>query len=179
MSDIADVASCLKKIKTKNLGQNKNNLINSLSKDYGYSKESANKIIEQGKYGKNCLFNGKNSYRIVENGENTIIVPETQQNDTQLNDTDATEAISDEGNGSAIEDTVVGTSANILNDEIISTLERKFETFPESIESRFLKGICPYLPVRFVFFLKSRLLFNIFYCFCMFVSKHFRYLGCS
>ena len=47
MSDIADVASCLKKIKTKNLGQNKNNLINSLSKDYGYSKESANKIIEK------------------------------------------------------------------------------------------------------------------------------------
>ena len=32
MSDIADVVSCLKKIKTKNLGQNKDNLINYLSK---------------------------------------------------------------------------------------------------------------------------------------------------
>ena len=32
--------------------------------------------------------------------------------------------------------------------------------------------------MKFVFFLKSRLLFNIFYCFCMFVKKHFIYLGC-
>ena len=30
-----------------------------------------------------------------------------------------------------------------------------------------------YLPAKFVFFLKSRLLFNIFYSFCMFVNKHF------
>ena len=29
------------------------------------------------------------------------------------------------------------------------------------------------LPVKLAFFLKSRLLFNIFYCFCMFVNKHF------
>ena len=48
------------------------------------------------------LFTWKNSYRIVENGENTIIVPETQ-----LNDTDATEAISEEGNALTIEGTVV------------------------------------------------------------------------
>ena len=47
MSDIVDGVSCLKKIKTKNLGQNKDNLINYLSKDYGYSKESANKFIEK------------------------------------------------------------------------------------------------------------------------------------
>ena len=47
MSDTVDVVSCLKKTKTKNLGQNKDNLINYLSKDYGYSKESANTIIEK------------------------------------------------------------------------------------------------------------------------------------
>ena len=29
-----------------------------------------------------------------------------------------------------------------------------------------------------IFFLKSRLLFNAFYCFCMFVNKHFGYLKC-
>ena len=44
------------------------------------------------------FFNGKNSYRIVENGDTTVIVTETQLNDTQLNDTDAEEAISEEGN---------------------------------------------------------------------------------
>ena len=32
--------------------------------------------------------------------------------------------------------------------------------------------------MKFVFFLKSRLTFNIFYCFCMFVNKHFIYLRC-
>ena len=80
------------------------------------------------------LFNGKNSYRIVENGENTIIVPETQLNATQLNGRDATEAISEEGNALTIEETVVGTPAHILNDEITSALER----FSESVESRLL-----------------------------------------
>ena len=45
--DIVDVVSCLKKIKTKNLGQNKDNLINYLGKDYRYNEESANKVIEK------------------------------------------------------------------------------------------------------------------------------------
>ena len=31
--------------------------------------------------------------------------------------------------------------------------------------------------MKFAFFLKIRLLFNIFYCFCMFVNKHFIYLS--
>ena len=138
MSDIFNVVSCLKKIKTKNLGQNKDNLINYLSKDYGYSKESANKVIEKAVKGnvvRIVLFNGNNSYRIVENGENTMIVPETQLNDTQLNDADTREDISEERNALTIEETIVGTPAHMLNDEIISTLEKKFEAFSESIES--------------------------------------------
>ena len=84
------------------------------------------------------LSNRKNSYRIVENEENTIIVTEKQLNDMQLNDADATEAISEECKALTIEETILGTHAHILNDEIISTLERKFETFSESIESRLL-----------------------------------------
>ena len=138
MSGIVDVVSCLKKIKTKNLGQNKDNLINYLSKDYGYNKESANKVIEKAvkeNVVRIVLFNGKNSYRIVENGENTMIVPETQLNDTQLNDADTREDISEERNALTIEETIVGTPAHMLNDEIISTLEKKFEAFSESIES--------------------------------------------
>ena len=141
MSDTVDVVSCLKKIKTKNLGQNKDNLINYLSKDYGYSKESANRVIEKAvkeNVIRIVLFDGKNSYKIVENGENTMIVPETQLNDTQLNDADTTEAISEERNALTIEETVVGTPVHMLNDEIIFTLEKTFETFSESIESRLL-----------------------------------------
>ena len=124
MSDIFNVVSCLKKIKTKNLGQNKDNLINYLSKDYGYNKKSANKVIEKAVKGnvvRIVLFNGNNSCRIVEKGENTMIVPETQLNDTQLNDADTTEAISEERNALTIEETVVDTPAHMLNDEIIST----------------------------------------------------------
>ena len=124
MSDIFNDVSCLKKIKTKNLGQNKDNLINYLSKDYGYNKKSANKVIEKAVKGnvvRIVLFNGNNSCRIVEKGENTMIVPETQLNDTQLNDADTTEAISEERNALTIEETVVDTPAHMLNDEIIST----------------------------------------------------------
>ena len=36
-----------------------------------------------------------------------------------------------------------------------------------------------YLPLRFVHFLKSRLIFNIIYCFLMFVNKLFMYLTCA
>ena len=32
-----------------------------------------------------------------------------------------------------------------------------------------------YSPVKFVFFLKSRLIFNRFYCFCTFVNKHYKH----
>ena len=77
ITDIVDVVSCLKTFKTKNLGQNKDNLINYLSKDYVYNKQSANKVREKAvkeNVVRIVLFNGKNSYRIVENGENTMIV---------------------------------------------------------------------------------------------------------
>ena len=140
MTDVFDVISCSKKIK-KNFGQNKDNLINYLSKDHDYNKESVNKVTEKAvkeNVVRIVLLNGKNSYRIVQNGENTMIVPETQLNDTQLNDADTTEAISEERNALTIEETVVGTPAHMLNDEIISTLEKKFETFSESIERRLL-----------------------------------------
>ena len=36
-----------------------------------------------------------------------------------------------------------------------------------------------YSLMKFVFFLKSSLLFNVFYCFGMFVNKHSRYLKCA
>ena len=41
------------------------------------------------------------------------------------------------------------------------------------------KEFSSYSPVNSVFFLKSRLIFNVFYCFCMFVNKHFAYLYCA
>ena len=49
-----------------------------------------------------------------------------------------TEAISEEGNTLTIDETVVGTPAHKINGEMTSALERKFEPFSESIESRLL-----------------------------------------
>ena len=61
-----------------------------------------------------------------------MILPETRLKDTQLNDADTTEAISEAKNALTIEETVVGTPTHMLNDEIISTLKKKnFETFSE------------------------------------------------
>ena len=44
--------------------------------------------------------------------------------------------------------------------------------YPENFTLLIL-GILEFLPVKFVFFLKSWLIFKTFYCFCMFVNKHF------
>ena len=75
ISDLVDVVSCLKKIKTKNLDQNKDILINYLIKNYGCSKESANEVEHavRENMAEIVLHSEKNSFRIVENGENTII----------------------------------------------------------------------------------------------------------
>ena len=78
MSNLFDVISCSKKIKRENFGQNKDNLINYLNKDYGYSRESAIEVVQKA-VTENMLnivlFNGKDSYRIVDNVGNTFLVP--------------------------------------------------------------------------------------------------------
>ena len=45
-----------------------------------------------------------------------------------------------------------------------------------NISSSYSQEFSSYLPVNFVFFLKSKLLFNVFHCFCMFVNKLFQSL---
>ena len=86
MSNLSDVISCLKKIKKKNLGQNKDNSINYLNKDYDYSKESAIKAIEKAvkeNLVKIVLFNVKDSYRNVDKDDNTILALDTRQNEPE------------------------------------------------------------------------------------------------
>ena len=86
MSNLFDVISFSKKIKRENFGQNKDNLINYLNKDYGYSRESAIEVVQKA-VTENMLnivlFNVKDSYRIVDNVGNTILVPNTQQNEPE------------------------------------------------------------------------------------------------
>ena len=88
MSEI-DVISCLKKIKKKGLGQNKENLTNYLVKDHGYDKVNATESIERAvedEAVKIVQFNGKDSYRIIAKDDTTILAPDTQS--TQLESSD-------------------------------------------------------------------------------------------
>ena len=129
MSNLFDVISFSKKIKRENFGQNKDNLINYLNKDYGYSRESAIEVVQKA-VTENMLnivlFNGKDSYRIVDNVGNTILVPNTQQNEPE-----SIEAIPelDESN---IEKTLVDTPI------LFQILERRLEEISRSIENKFL-----------------------------------------
>ena len=82
MVDLKKVILCLQKIKGKNLGPNQENLKNFLVKDYEYSPELAENLINeavQANIVKSIMFNGKISYRIgktdsVDNA--TISVPD-------------------------------------------------------------------------------------------------------
>ena len=52
-----------------------------------------------------------------------------------------------------------------------------WKQYPENFPFLILRIL--YIPVKFVNFLKSRLIFNLFYCFWMFVNKLFTYLTCA
>ena len=135
MSNLSDVISCLKKIKKKNLGQNKDNSINYLNKDYDYSKESAIEAVEKAvkeNLVKIVLFNVKDSYRNVDKDDNTILALDTRQNEPE-----SIETISESDNLN-IEETLVDTPTPISNSERILVLERRLEEFSRSIENRLL-----------------------------------------
>ena len=52
-----------------------------------------------------------------------------------------------------------------------------WKQYPENFPFLILRIL--YITVKFVNFLKSRLIFNLFYCFWMFVNKLFTYLTCA
>ena len=68
MADLNKVILCLQKIKSKNLGQNQDNLQSFLVKGYEYRPELAEHLIDetlQANIVKSIMFNGKILYRIV------------------------------------------------------------------------------------------------------------------
>ena len=68
MSNFNKVISSFKKIKSKNLGQNQENLVHYLVKDYSFSNDEAEILIIHAVRAnaiKSVIFNGKASYRIV------------------------------------------------------------------------------------------------------------------
>ena len=70
MADLNKVILCLQKIKSKNLGQNQDNLKSLLVKDYEYSSELVQKLINEAVKAnimKSIMFNRTTSYRIAKN----------------------------------------------------------------------------------------------------------------
>ena len=76
---------------------------------------------------------------------------------------------------------LVYLKSNITYQNIRGKLRSDWFLYPEMLKgtlmqiwkSLYLFKFTSYSPVKFAFFLKSRLIFNIFFCFCMFVNKHF------
>ena len=85
MSELNTVVLCLEKIKSKDIGQNLDNLKHFLMKDFNYDWEKAMKLIDEAIVAniiKSVIFNGQVAFRIFmgdSNADVTIIVPETQE----------------------------------------------------------------------------------------------------
>ena len=82
------VVLCLEKIKSKNLGQNPDDLKHLLMKDFNYDCEKAIKLIDEAivaNVRKFVIFNGKVAFRIIRadsNADDTIVAPETQKDNS-------------------------------------------------------------------------------------------------
>ena len=89
MADLNKVILYLQKIKSKNLGLSQDNLKSFLVKDYEYSPELAENLIDetvQANIIKSIMFNGKISYRVVKTGpvdDATILVPDMQVDNSE------------------------------------------------------------------------------------------------
>ena len=117
----------------KNLGQNQDKLKNFLVKDYEYSPEMAETLIDeavQANSVKSIMFNGKISYRIAKKdsfGGSTILVPDTQANTSEDERTDADTVILEESTTNIIE----------KGEEIVSVLiDKKFSSLIEHNKKR-------------------------------------------
>ena len=89
MSEIDNVISCLKKVRKKSLGQNKENLTNYLVKNYVYDNVNATELIGrvvEDEAVKIVQFNGQDSYRIIAKDDTRILAPDTQSAELESSD---------------------------------------------------------------------------------------------
>ena len=118
MSNFNKVILSLQKIKSKNLKQNQENLVNYLVKDYSFSNDEAEILIVNAVKAntiKSVIFNGKTSYRIAKtdnDSDATLLLPNTQE---QVPENITTE------------DTATNTIPNEQEvDNVSALIERKF-----------------------------------------------------
>ena len=143
MSDLNKVVLCLEKIKIKNFGQNPDNLKHFLIKDFNYDCEKAIKLTNEAIVAniiKSVIFNGEVALRIIRadsNADDTIVVPEAQEDNSHVVQNDAIE-----DRNCCTETGVIEDSQTPPNDQQISkilTLIEDFRSLLEAVEKRFMK----------------------------------------
>ena len=143
MSDLSKVVLCLEKFKSKNLGQNPDNLRDFLMKDCNYDFEEAMKLIDEAIVAniiKSFVLNGKVAYRIIRadsNADDTIILPETQEDNPHVFQNDVTE-----NRNCCTETDGIDGSQTPPDDQQISNILTIIEIFRsslEEVEKQFMK----------------------------------------
>ena len=143
MSDLNNVALCLEKVKSKNLGQNPDNLKHFLLKDFNCDCEDAIKLIDEALAAniiKSVIFNGKVAYRIVRAdsvGDDTVLVPEIQEIDGS--NEHVSTVFLEKSLISQLESSTLPEHQKRDDDNISSIIENKLCLYFESIEKRFIK----------------------------------------
>ena len=142
MSDLNKVALCLEKIKSKNLGQNPDNLKHFLLKDFNCDCEDAIKLIDEALAAniiKSVIFNGKTAYGIVRAnsiGDHIVLVPGTQ--DIDGNNEHVSTALLEGCLTSQLESSTLPEHQK-RTDDTISTITENLRLYFESTEKRFMK----------------------------------------
>ena len=143
ISDLNKVVLCLEKIKSKNMGQNSDNLKHFLLKDFNYDCEDAIKLIDEALAAniiKSVIFNGKVAYRIVRAdsvGDDTVLVPEIQEIDGS--NEHVSTVFLEKSLISQLESSTLPEHQKRDDDNISSIIENKLCLYFESIEKRFIK----------------------------------------
>ena len=142
MSDLNNVPLCLEKVKSKNLGQNPDNLKHFLLKDFNCDCEDAIKLIDEALAAniiKSVIFNGKAAYRIVRVnsiGDHIVLVPGTQDIDGK-NEHVSTVLL--EGCLTSQLESSTLPEHQKRTDDTTSTITENLRLYFESTEKRFMK----------------------------------------
>ena len=143
MSNFNKVVLSLKKIKSNNLGQNQENLVHYLVKDYGFSNDEAEILIAdtvKANAIKSVIFNGKTSYRIVKTdnvSDATVLFPDTQEKTPEDITTEDAIILDETDAITTTRDTATNTISNEQEvDDVSALIERKFNDLSDKVEKR-------------------------------------------
>ena len=123
MSEFNQVILSLQKIKSKNLGQNQENLVDYLVKDYSFSSDEAEILIVEA----NCA------------GDATVLVPDTQEETSDDIVTRDTIILNEPEVSISTKDTATSTLQDIQEVDVSTIIERKFNILNNNIERRLHK----------------------------------------